>query len=124
MKAHIETKNGTKIVIEGKEEEISKVLEMFKEKHETHIKESPEKAERKRYNNSSNKLSVADLLLTLATDGFFNKPKTLAEIKHVLEEQGYFYPITTLSGVVLGLVKKRNLRRIKQNKMWGYVKAQ
>lgn len=123
MKAHVETKNGTKIVIEGAEDEISKVLEMFKEKHETHIRESSEKVESKKSNKSSNKLSAADLLLTLATDSFFNKPKTLAEIKHALEEQGYFYPITTLSGVVLGLVKKRNLRRIKENKVWGYVKV-
>jgi len=123
MKANIETENGTKITIEGTQEEVSKVLDTFKEKHEVHTKELPEKIEGKKINKSYNKLSASDLLLTLAADNFFNKPKTLAEIKHALEEQGYFYPVTTLSGVVLGLVKKRGLRRIKQNKMWGYVKS-
>jgi hypothetical protein len=58
----------------------------------------------------------------LKEDGFFEKPKSLADISKALEEQGYLYPVTSLSGVVLGLVQKKVLRRKKVDKKWGYGK--
>jgi hypothetical protein len=39
-----------------------------------------------------------------------------------LEEQGQFYPVTSLSPTVLRLVRKRELRRIKDKKRWLYVR--
>ena len=65
---------------------------------------------------------ASDLIVELRETGFFNKPKGLGDIAHVLEEKGYLYPVTSLSGVVLGLVKKRELRRKKHERKWVYGK--
>jgi hypothetical protein len=58
----------------------------------------------------------------LKEDGFFDKRKGLAEISKALEEKGYIYPVTTLSGVMLGLVQKRLLGRRKVEGRWVYGK--
>jgi hypothetical protein len=65
---------------------------------------------------------AGELLIGLRESGFFDKPKTLAEMSEVLEEEGYLYPTTSLSGVVLGLVKHRDLRRKKIDGRWVYGK--
>jgi hypothetical protein len=54
--------------------------------------------------------------------GFFAKPKSLSAISDALEEEGFLYPVTTLSGVVLGLVKKQELRRKRIDGKWAYGK--
>ena len=120
MKANINTKEGTKIIIEGTEEEVARVVNIFKE---TSIKEKDVQEDKKFTKSSVSRLSVSDLVLTLQAEGYFDKPRTLAQIKTNLEEQGHFYPITTLSGIVLLLVKKRNLRRVRTNKVWEYVRS-
>jgi hypothetical protein len=61
------------------------------------------------------------LVSQLIDGGFFKKPKELGAIKTALEEQGHYYPVTTLSPAVLRLVRKKQLRRIKDKKRWLYV---
>lgn len=119
-KANIETRDGAKIVIEGTPEEISKVMKLYKDEE---VSERPAK-ELKKFNKqkSNSKPTVIDTIRELLAEGFFNKPKSLAEVKHGLEEQGTFIPITTLSSLFLRLVKGRELRRMKQDKKWVYVK--
>jgi hypothetical protein len=41
-------------------------------------------------------------------------------VKAALEEQGHFYPVTTLSGLMLRLVREKKLRRLKEGKRWRY----
>jgi hypothetical protein len=120
-KANILTKDGTKIVIEGTPEEVSSIVSVIKEKGQ---RRGPSKStsDTKEKKGKSQKLSATDLILVLKDESFFDKPKALGDIKIALEEQGYYYPITTLSGVVLELVRKRELGRIKIDKKWGYVK--
>jgi hypothetical protein len=65
---------------------------------------------------------ASDLIVGLREAGFFEKPKALSEIADALEEKGYLYPVTTLSGVMLGLVKKKDLRRKKHEGRWVYGK--
>jgi predicted transcriptional regulator len=59
--------------------------------------------------------------MELVEGGFFKRPKGLRAIKDALEDQGHFYPVTTLSPTLLRLVKKKELRRIKEGKRWSYV---
>ncbi len=61
------------------------------------------------------------LIADLIDGGFFKKPKELSAIKLALEEQGHYYPATSLSPNLLRLVRKRDLRRIKDKKRWQYV---
>ena len=119
VKANIITKDGTKITVEGTEE-ISKLMNVYKAKDVFQIPKSESKKFIKEKTNS--KPTVTDTIREILAEGFFNKPKSLAEVKQGLEEQGTFIPITTLSAIVLGLVKGREVRRIKQDKKWVYVR--
>jgi len=68
------------------------------------------------------KISVANLLRELKSDGFFNRPKNWNEIGTALEEKGYTYPLNSLTKPLQLLVRKRELGRIKKDKIWHYVK--
>ena len=56
----------------------------------------------------------------LIESGLFKQPKDLGAVKAALEEMGHHYPVTTLSGAMLRQVRKRNLRRLKEDKRWVY----
>lgn len=44
-------------------------------------------------------------------DGFFKKPKTIAQVKAELENRGHHIPLTSLSGPLQKLCQQRALRR-------------
>lgn len=121
-KATIKLATGATITIEGTQEEVSNIISTYEntsvvgnaKKSIARLK-SAKKAEKKRD-------SAADLIIALKEDGFFEKPKSLGEIGSALEEQGYLYPVTSLSGVVLGLLKRKQLRRKKVEGKWVYGK--
>ncbi len=62
------------------------------------------------------------LLSELIDEGYFSQPKELGAIRIALQEKGHFYPVTTLSPLMLRLVRKKELRRIKDKKHWTYVR--
>jgi hypothetical protein len=121
-KATITSQTGATITVDGTPDEISKVISMYEQ---TSVRgnargaiaraKAGKKAEKKRD-------SAADLIVQLRDDGFFEKAKSLGEVADALEEKGFLYPVTTLSGVVLGLLKKRELRRKKHEGKWVYGK--
>ena len=47
----------------------------------------------------------------LSGDGFFKKPKTIAQVKAELENRGHHIPVTSLSGPLQKLCQDRMLRR-------------
>jgi hypothetical protein len=122
-KAHITTKSGTKIVIEGTPEEVSSLVARF----EGNTTQQQSGTRRKRDTASPaaskprTKIGPVNLISELIDGGFFKKPKELSAIKLTLEEQGHYYPVTTLSPIMLRLVRKRQLRRIKEKNRWLYV---
>lgn len=121
-KATIKSKTGTLITIEGSQSEVSNILSVFERTSTiTHAKQAVAKrhADKK---EDTKRLGASDLVIELKENGFFDKAKRLSEIAAALEEQGYLYPVTTLSGVVLGLVQKKFLRRKKQDGVWVYGK--
>ncbi len=118
-KAKIVTKTGLRITIEGETSEVKEFIEYM----ETNVKEKTKKSTSVKTHDKKGKLNTAtDIILSLKEDDFFNKPKTMLDIKHAIEEQGMIYPMTTLSGVLLKLVRRRELARIKENKKWCYVR--
>lgn len=121
-KATIKSRTGAVITIEGSDAEVSAIIATFERtssvgpaKETISRRKTVEKEQRKR-------LAASDLVIELKEEGFFEKPRGLAEVSKALEERGYLYPVTTLSGVVLGLVQKKLLRRKKQDKRWVYGK--
>lgn len=111
-KADISLPDGTKVKIDGTPDEIAAVVQRFKGKPDR-----PRRAPK----GKAQKVQLVDLLANLIDGGFFKKkPKDLASVKAALEEMGHHYPVTTLSGAMLREVRRRNLRRLKQDKRWTY----
>ena len=121
-KAQIKSKSGAVITIEGTEGEVSNILAVFEKT--SVVGQAKEAITRvKAIRKEQKKRSTAsDLIVELKEEGFFSKAKSLAEASKALEEKGYIYPTTTLSGVMLGLVQKKLLGRKKLEGKWVYGK--
>ena|ERR1700719_4485369 len=121
-KATIQSKTGATITIDGTHEEVSSIIAAFEKTNVVgHAKEAIARAKATK-KSEKKKDSASDLIIGLREEGFFEKPKSLGDIGAALEEKGFLYPSTTLSGVVLGLLKKRELRRKKSEGKWVYGK--
>jgi hypothetical protein len=121
-KATIKSKTGALITIEGSEKEVSSILagfDRFAGVHEVKARVAQHRAKRK---EERKRMTASDLILELQDSGFFNKPKTLAEIAAKLEEKGHIYPTTSLSAVMLSFVKRRLFGRKKSDGKWVYGK--
>jgi len=121
-KATIKSKSGAVITIDGSESEIAKIVSAFEQSERVvrvRQRVSKMKVERK---EQKKRQSAAELMIGLKEEGYFDKPKALGDITQALEEKGYLYPVTTLSGVVLSLVKNKHLRRKKVEGRWVYGK--
>jgi len=121
-KATIKSKTGALITIEGTEKEVSDILSTFERTAVVGQVKAAIARGRSEKKEQKKRANVSDLVVTLQEEGFFNKPKGLSEISRALEEQGYICPVTTLSAVMLGLVKKRLFRRKKAEGKWVYGK--
>ena len=115
-KAHLTTKSGTIITIEGTQDEVANLMLQFAE---APSKREPHAAKRRQSN--APKDGLATLISTMIDEGFFKKPKELGTVKTALEEQGHYFRRTTLSPQLLRSVRKKELRRIKDKNRWVYV---
>lgn len=118
-KAHIALTDGTKITIEGTSEEVAALVSKLSTG--TPLSSKEKKKSEKESGSTSSKSGPVDLISELIDGGFFKKPKELGSIRLALEEQGHYYPVTTLSPLLLRLVRRKQLRRIKDKKRWLYV---
>jgi hypothetical protein len=118
-KAHVTTPAGISVQVEGTPAEIAAVVEDLERKEKGREATHSPKAARPR----PGRVTLASLLEALRDDGFFKEPRELGSIKKELDAKGHLFPVTTLSGAVLEQVRKRNLRRIKKDGRWTYVRA-
>jgi hypothetical protein len=116
-KSQISFPDGTTVKLEGTPDEIRAVIDRGRGKPEAR---RPGSSSKIRVKTTSQRIQLVDLITNLIDGGFFKKPKDLAAVKGALEELGHHYPVTTLSGAMLRQVRKRNLRRLKQDKRWLY----
>jgi hypothetical protein len=124
-KASLVLPTGAKVQLEGTAEEIAILLSRFsgdstaeatgRVKKKTHPKI---KKERK-----SSRSGPTGLVLDLIDEGYFKARRSLPDIQKKLEEKGHIYAQTSLSPILLRLVRRKdvNLRRIKDKKGWIYV---
>jgi hypothetical protein len=117
-KAELKTKSGTVIVIEGSADEVASVVKKIE--GATPPAPSPEKRRKKEATARTAKPTPVNLISSLIDGGFFRKPKDLGSVKVALEEIGHFYPVTTLSPALLRFVRRRELRRLRQDNRWMY----
>lgn len=120
-KATINTKSGAVITIEGSATEVSDLISLV-ERGSVEPRRRAEAVGASTVAADEKRTGTADLVLDLKADGFFEKAKALGEVAGALEEKGFLIPVTTLSGVMLGLVQKRQLRRKRHEGRWVYGK--
>lgn len=61
-------------------------------------------------------------ILVLKEESFFNKPKSLGEIKEELAAHGWHYASANLSPILIKMVQQKHLRRnMYPKKGWGYI---
>lgn len=118
-KARLTTKTGTRIVIEGDPMEVAALVRQI-EAERGPSKTSRAEGARAGRQRGEPKATPINLISTLIDGGFFRKPKDLGAVKVALEEMGHYYPATTLSPAMLRLVRKRQLRRLKDKNRWLY----
>lgn len=119
-KAMVATPSGTKVTIEGSNDEIAGLIARIEGLGQATV---PPLTKPTRANSSKTaKPTLIGLISEMIGRGFFKEPKLLGEVKTELEQNGHFYPLTTLSPTMLRLVKSRQLRRIKDGRgRWTYV---
>lgn len=117
-KAYIKRPDGTSIVVEGDPQEVAELVGKIEGGRPT-IKKIPSTTKKR---GNKVKASLSDLLISLVDGGFFKKPKELTSVKTAVAELGHVYPVTTISPALLRLVRRKYLRRIKQDKRWFYTR--
>jgi hypothetical protein len=110
-KAQITTPDGISIELDGTPSEIAEVIADLKGK---------QAATPRPRTGRGQPQSLIGLIESLIESGFFQQPRALSDIKAALAERGHHYPVTTLSPTMLRQVRKRNLRRLNENKRWVY----
>ncbi len=118
-KATIDLPDGTKVIVDGSTEEITELLDHYSEKG----KKTAAKKTTKPKGSKSKKPSMGPtgLIRDLIDNGYFKERRSLGDIQLKLEEGGHIYAQTSLSPVLVRLVKNKELRRVKENKRWVYV---
>jgi hypothetical protein len=116
--ASVTLPGGAKVVIEGTQAEVADLLA----KLQSGPPLAPQRSERSSTKASVNREGPMRLILHLIDADFFKIPQELGAVRIALDAQGHFYPTTSLSPVMLRLVRGRQLRRIKSHKRWAYVR--
>lgn len=110
-KATMTLGGGATVVIEGSQDEVAALLARFQGRPQPQTGGSARKP----------KLGPMNLLHEQIADGFFREPKDLGAVKAALAEKGHFYPVTSLSPLLVRLVRRKELRRLKEKNRWMYV---
>src|SRR5437773_3592858 len=103
-KAQITTPRGIQVKIEGTPAEITAIVKELESKDQRTAATMP----RRRRKGKPGRASIVDQIGSLIDGGFFKKARDLASIKHALAEMGHRYPVTSLSPVMLRLVRRRD----------------
>ena len=72
------------------------------------------------YPKISRTSKCGDAVVALLTEEWGSNPRTISELREAMEANAIFFPKTTLSGVLVWLVKKGRVRRWKDKKK-GYL---
>ena len=116
--ASVTLPGGAKVVIEGSQAEVADLLA----KLQSPSPPATQRSERSATKASFKREGPMRLILDLIVADFFKAPQELGAVRIALEEQGHFYPTTSLSPLMLRLVRGKQLRRIKSHKRWAYVR--
>jgi hypothetical protein len=126
-KANLLLPDGTKVTIEGTSDEVSALLARFStDQGKASGRRAPVSRRRSRSEagpeGSKPKLEgPTEYIRDLIQEGFFKTKREIGHVRDKLEERAHIYPVTSISGPLYRLVKKRELRRVKEDGQWKYV---
>jgi hypothetical protein len=126
-KANLLLPDGTKVILDGKPDEIATLLAKIGSISPPLQTGKPEssKVQQSGDKRSKSKKTVTKgplgFISELAEEGFFKTRQTLPDIQKKLEERGHIYAQTSLSPAMVRLTRKRAVRRLKEKKGWVYV---
>lgn len=117
--------NGAKVNIEGSAEDIIAILRGLPKlgtRQQPGAKTSSSgKKQYRAHGLKKKKDGPTGLISQLADEGYFKSKRTIGDIQKKLEELGHIYALTSISPILTRLTKKRELRRLKEDKNWVYV---
>lgn len=127
-KADMVLPDGTKVTIDGSADDITKVLSALgsgasasdgrksgaPRRRKRGAKTGPSRPRRPTTGPTAHIIQLRD-------EGFFKTKRSLGDIQKKLEDQGHIYAITTLSPLLVMLVRRKDLRRLKDGSRWAYV---
>ncbi len=121
-KADLTLADGTKVAIDGSPDEITKILSALGPgAGRPGSKRGTRKTGTKPARTARSAKGPTAYITQLRDEGFFRAKRSLGDIQKKLEEQGHIYAITSLSPILVTLVRRKDLRRVKQGKRWAYV---
>lgn len=121
-KAQLTTKSGAVVTVEGTSEEVARLIDLFDE----NAPEAKRKAKTTARPKSSSKTrkskaGIAAHIDSLIEEGFFKKPKDFVATKAALQQQGHYYARSAIGTALIRAVRRKSVRRLKENKNWVYV---
>jgi len=122
VKATIKTKFGAEITIDSDRETIEYIfLALYRREEEK--KRWKEHMIKRRANLGSGTVpkSTADRILNLKSDGFFKEKRSLRDIQKKLDEMGHYKLITSLSPIILRLLRRGELTRYEEEQKLYYI---
>lgn len=119
-KATIKLPNGTIIDFSGSADELHQLASLFSAQSERIEKSPTMRTESVRRNNGP-KGTVVTGLRDLKEHGFFSKKKvSIDDIAKALNEGGHYFRGAAIATALLRLVKRHELRRLKEGGKWLY----
>jgi hypothetical protein len=122
--ANIELIDGTKVLLDGSPDEIARILNLYggpvmsgmalvpTEQRPTAAQGSERRAHKA--------MGPMQHLRDLIAENFFADSRHLSEVRHELEARGHIYPLTHLSNPIRRLVVSKELRRLREGRLWTY----
>ncbi len=124
-KANFVLPDGTKVAIDGSSDEVAALLERFATSEATRVPKRrnvrPRRSGRARQSTKRKRTGPTEYIRQLKTENFFQTKRTIAEVRDKLEADAHIYPVTALSAPLYRLVRKRELRRLREGGTWKYV---
>jgi len=120
-KAEINLPNGTKITVDGTSDEIIKIQQAFSKNSESKPRKNYIYRNEGIPKKKPSKIGPLGRIRVLIGENYFKKKRTLDDVKKSLEEKAMFYKHSDIAPSLIRLVKKGELRRLKEGGKWIYV---
>jgi len=103
IEGRIKKKDGTEISIKGEKDEVKEILAFVLGKGVTRIPS--------RKITGKKGFSIVEVVRNLASEGFFETPKSMSAVAKALAKKGYPLSLERISPILLMLVRKGELKR-------------